>query len=322
MVRLSRRKRPHNRTSGSDAYFWYVAGVLVTIGFFVGLMLSLEDSVASAMAANLPWLGAALGMMAGVALAVMAEWLWLTVGRGAKWVWFRLGFGPAPAAAPDLVSRTSPLVDNLSQDSSTGARLDRAMVDARRLDICVSYINRAGLERLADWLDQMDKDARIRVLIGMAADGWDYRGKDELTTRAVPFFLAQHFRPNQQYDQATVPFLERLARHQTDGRLEVRVRHPRGKLHAKLYIWTDADGRQEAMIGSSNLTGPGLGGQGELNAYMRKSDSTRYFVAWFDARWQEKDSVGGPKLVEDAQEVVASNRPDRRGRTRSSRSGR
>ena len=160
------------------------------------------------------------------------------------------------------------------------------------------------------------------VLIGMAADGWDYRDKDELTTRAVPYFLAQHFRPNQQYDQATVPFLERLTRHQTDGRLEMRVRHPRGKLHAKLYIWTDADGRQEAMIGSSNLTGPGLGGQGELNAYMRKSDSTRYFVAWFDARWQEKDSVGGPKLVEDAQKVVASNRPDRRGRTRSSHSGR
>jgi len=37
---------------------------------------------------------AAPGMMAGVALAAIAEWLWLTVGRGAKWVWFRLGFGP------------------------------------------------------------------------------------------------------------------------------------------------------------------------------------------------------------------------------------
>ena len=42
---------------------------------------------------------------------------------------------------------------------------------------------------------------------------------------------------------------------------------------------------QEAMTGSSNLTGPGLGGQGELNAHMRKMAGTRYFVAWFDARW-------------------------------------
>lgn len=319
---MPRRKHPRNRTPGSGAFFWYWAGVLVTIGAVVGFVLPLADRVASVMSANLPWMGAALGMLAGVALVVMVEWLWRTVGRGAQWVWFRLGFGPAPAAAPDLGTRASPLVDNLSRDSSAGARLDRAMVGAQRLDICVSYINRAGLERLAEWLDAMDEGARVRLLVGMAADGWDYRGKDELTSRAVPFFLAQHFRPNQQYDQAAIPLLERLIRQQADGRLEVRVRHPRGKLHAKLFIWTAADGRQENMIGSSNLMGPGMGCQGELNTHMRKSDSTRYFVAWFDARWQEKDSVGGPKLVEDAQTVVARNRPERSRRSQPSRSGR
>ena len=132
---LSRRNTLHNRTSGSDAYFWYVAGVLVTIGLVVGFVLPFGDRVASVMAANLPWVGAALGAMAGLALAAMAEWLWLTVGRGVQWVWFRMGFGPAPAAAPDLASRTSPLVDNLSRDGSTGARLDQVMINAQRLDI-------------------------------------------------------------------------------------------------------------------------------------------------------------------------------------------
>ena len=285
----------------------------MTIGAVVGFVIPFGDRVASVMAANLHWMGAALGMMAGVALAAMAEWLWLTVGRGAKWLWFRLGFGPVPEAAPNLTTRTSPLVDNLSLDSEIGARLDRAMVDAQRLDICTSYVTKDGLERLSTWLDQMDKDARVRVLIGMAADGWRDWGKGELTNKAAPAFLAQHFRPNQQYDQAAVPFLERLARHQANGRLEVRLRPPRAALHAKLYLWTDADGRQEAMIGSSNLTAPGLGGQGELNAYMRKSDSTRYFVASFDARWQEKDSVGDAKLLEYSRQTVARNRPDRHG---------
>ncbi len=266
---MPRRRRPRNRTPDNDASFWYVTGVLVTIGLVVGFVLPFGDRVASVMAANLPWVGAALGMVAGAALAAIAEWLWLTVGRGAQWVRFRLGFGPAPAAAPDLASPTSPLVDNLSQDSSTGARLDRAMVGAQRLDICTSYVNRAGLERLSDWLDRMDRDARVRLLIGMAADGWKDWGKGELTTKAASSFLAQHFRPNQQYDQAAVPFLERLARHQANGRLEVRLRHPRAALYAKLFIWTDADDRQEAMIGSSNLTAPGLGGRGELNAHMR-----------------------------------------------------
>ena len=159
----------------------------------------------------------------------------------------------------------------------------------------------------------MDKDARVRLLIGMAADGWKDWGKGELTTKAAPYFLAQHFRPNQQYDQAAVPFLKRLASHQADGRLEVRLRHPRAALHAKLYVWTDAEGQQGALIGSSNLTAPGLGGQGELNAHMQKMTGIRYFVAWFDARWQERASVGDPKLLEHTRQVVASNRPDRHG---------
>ena len=182
------------------------------------------------------------------------------------------------------------------------------MVGARRLDICVSYINRVGLERLADWLDRMDKDARIRVLIGMAADGWDYRGKDELTPKAVPYFLAQHFRPSQQYEQAAIPFLERLARHQTDGRLEVRVRHPRGKLHAKLYIWTDADGRQEAMIGSSNLTGPGLGDSGRTDRPTCGLCVCTWWTWWpgsTSAAWR-RIRCSGPQLVDRSQNVVAS----------------
>ena len=306
----------------SNEVFFYLLGITLALGAVAGFVLSLVDGVVDFVVANISYFGIAIGMLAGVFFTMMVEELFGAGRRGAGWLLRRLGFKSARTAEPNLLASNSPLVDNLYPGNATGARLDRAMVDARRLDICVSYINRGGLERLADWLDRMDKDARIRVLIGMAADGWDYRGKDELTPKAVPYFLAQHFRPNQQYDQAAIPFLERLARHQTDGRLEVRVRHPRGKLHAKLYIWTDEDGRQEAMIGSSNLTGPGLGDQGELNAYMRKSDSTRYFVAWFDARWQEKDSVGGPKLVEEAQKVVASKRPDRSGRTRPARSGR
>ena len=318
---MTGRKRRRESESNNEGVFNYLLGITVALGAVAGFVLSFVDGVVDFVVANVPFFGIAIGMLAGVVFTMMVEGLFGAGRRGAGWLLQRL-FKSARTAEPDLLASNSPLVDNLHPGNATGARLDRAMVGARRLDICVSYINRAGLERLADWLDRMDKDARIRVLIGMAADGWDYRGKDELTPKAVPYFLAQHFRPSQQYEQAAIPFLERLARHQTDGRLEVRVRHPRGKLHAKLYIWTDADGRQEAMIGSSNLTGPGLGDQGELNAYMRKSDSTRYFVAWFDERWQEKDSVGGPKLVEEAQNVVASKRPDRSGRTRPARSGR
>lgn len=200
---------------------------------------------------------------------------------------------------------TQGLADDPSQDSRTRARLDQSMVGAQRLDICTSYISRADLEQLCDWLDRMDNKARVRVLIGMAADGWEDWGKDEITIRAEPFFLAQHFRPDQKYDQDAIPFLERLERQEADGRLIVKLRHPRSALHATLYVWTDAAGREEAW-----------------HANMPQLASTRDFVAWFDARWREQDSVGGPKLVEEARQVVVANRPDQYGKIRAARAGR
>ena len=195
-------------------------------------------------------------------------------------------------------SSNSPLVDNLHPGNANGARLNRAMVGAQRLDICTRY--RADLERLADWLDRMDNKAKVRVLIGMAACGWRDWSKGTLPScKSAYSFLVQYFRPGQEYDQDALPVLGRLARHEADGRLVVRVRQPRGKLHATLYVWTDAAGRQEA-----------------LHANMPQSDSTRDFVAWFDERWQEKDSIDGPKLVEKARQLVADNPPDRHGQSR------
>ncbi|MCY3660223.1 MAG: hypothetical protein OXG36_14560 [Caldilineaceae bacterium] len=186
-------------------------------------------------------------------------------------------------------SSNSLLVDNLHPGNANGARLDRAMVGAQRLDICTRY--RAELERLADWLDRMDNNARVRVLIGMAAYGWRDWSKGTFPTfKSAYSFLAQYFRPNQEYDQTALPVLKRLARQEAEGRLVVRVRPPRAALDATLHVWTDVAGRQEAW-----------------HANMPQSDSTRDFVAWFDARWQEKDSIGGPKLVAKAQQLVADN---------------
>ena len=51
---------------------------------------------------------------------------------------------------------------------------------------------------------------------------------------------------------------------------------------------------------------------GSRPAY-RTTCFTRYFVAWFDARWQEKDSVGDPKLLEHTRQAVTGNGSRERG---------
>ena len=302
---MSVRKNRRGHSASDGAHFsGYILGIFVTLGGVAGFVLPFVEGVDDFLIANAPLLGAVLGLLSGVALALLVEWLFGMGGRGGKWLLRHLGFGPARAAEPDLSISNSPLVDNLSPSNSTGARLDRAMVGAQRLDVCTSYVSKAGLERLSIWLDQMDQDARVRLLIGMGPKRWQDRGQGILTDKAAPHFLARHLQYNNQYDKAILPVMERLELHQANGRLEVRLRNPRAALHAKLYVWTDAGGRQANLIGSSNLTRAGLDVQGELNAHMRKMESIRYFVAWFDARWQEKDSVGDVNLLAHTKQVV------------------
>lgn len=319
MTNESRLKRK-NRSDRDDDAAWsggytrgWLTGALVITGTAAGFMLPYVDLEASDMfvanaatwtARYLPYLTATLGGLAGGTILPLAEWLWRIAVRAVR----RAGRLPdAPAATSDPVNRASPLVDNLS--SKTGALLDQVLVSAQRLDICTGFVSRTGLERLAHWLDRMDSDARVRVLVGMPPDGWRDLGKGRLTGKAAAHYLASHVG----YDDRVAAVLERLAHHQAAGRLEVRLRPPRAALHAKLYLWTAANGRLEALHGSSNLTGRGLGEQGELNTHMRKPNSTRYFVAWFDARWQDKDSVGNPKLLEHARQAVTKKTGTIRG---------
>ncbi|MCK6510832.1 phospholipase D-like domain-containing protein [Myxococcota bacterium] len=80
-----------------------------------------------------------------------------------------------------------------------------------------------------------------------------------------------------------------------EERLAIRV-YPHAFLHAKLYLgWRLIDRQgfpQGAMIlGSSNVTGPGLLHHGnlELNAYVDDRHTLRSVMGWFEARWEEAE---------------------------------
>lgn len=259
----------HKPLSDTDVYSLLFMGACIGIGGFVGLIAAGDPAFLEAVAGYLvtsaplsaPLIGSLLGTVFGLAV----------IGIGAlgikvfKWLRFRLGFGPRPAdqaeptKTPQDPSVPSPLTDNLTAVRETGPRLDTALVQTRRLDICTSYVSMAGLERLVSWLDSMNPKCRVRLLLGMAPQKWRY---GPVNPRASAYFLAQHL----DYNPAVDSLLQRLDRHREAGRLEFRLRLTQpAALHAKLYVWTDATGRQASLIGSSNLTKGGLGGQGELN---------------------------------------------------------
>jgi superfamily II DNA or RNA helicase len=83
--------------------------------------------------------------------------------------------------------------------------------------------------------------------------------------------------------------LRRLAAQIKSGKVVVKLflRHP---LHAKLYLLFRPDpiNPVTGYLGSSNLTFPGLSGQGELNVDVLDHDATHKLAKWFEDRWNDR----------------------------------
>ena len=172
------------------------------------------------------------------------------------------------ATAPYATDRHSPqpMPDNLAGGDTAGMLLDKAVAGAHTLDVCTGYVSATGILRLLQWSALMDGDAPIRLLIGMPPSGWsspsEY-GHPHRNAEAV--FLRRHLAASTASSRNRQAW-ERLGEAVRSGRVEVRLRLEAPHLHAKHYAWSMPDGRRAMMIGSSNLTGAGLGttGQGRI----------------------------------------------------------
>jgi len=173
-------------------------------------------------------------------------------------------------------------------------------------DFCVGYFHLRGWEILAgeveNWTPGQEK---IRLLVGMNLTDetlpppsppedqevlLDNRTKLREREKAAWAFRRQLVRglPTNQDEKALKKLLAALQ----NGLLEVHLflRHP---LHAKLYLLhrKDEDMPLLAYLGSSNLTWPGLTGQGELNIDVADSDATRKLAEWFQKRWEDSEDI-------------------------------
>ena len=83
--------------------------------------------------------------------------------------------------------------------------------------------------------------------------------------------------------------LRRLARQLKEKKVVVRL-FLRHSLHAKLYLLFRPDKVNPAtgFLGSSNLTLPGLSGQGELNVDVQDHDACEKLANWFEDRWKDR----------------------------------
>ncbi|MCY3657948.1 MAG: hypothetical protein OXG36_02880 [Caldilineaceae bacterium] len=135
------------------------------------------------------------------------------------------------------------------------------------------------MKRLAEWLDLMDPNGELLLLVGRPPRTWISLVK---TDNAHAAYLLRSMQTKAaKLDRL---LLERLAAHQRAGRLQVCLREPRHQIHAKLYLIQTASSPWKGLAGSSNLSESGLPQPGEFNQVLDAAAATQA-SHWLSRQW-------------------------------------
>lgn len=199
--------------------------------------------------------------------------------------------------------------------------LQETLKISQRADFCVGYFNLRGWRLIDTLLEDWDgtPEECCRILVGMhklpqeelhdllsihkKSNGIDQQAAIRLRKKLAEDFKTQLLwgMPTNEDEEG----LRRLAYQIKNNKVIVKlfVRH---SLHAKLYLLfrNDPVNPITGYIGSSNLTFPGLSGQGELNIDVLDSDATIKLAKWFDDRWDDNFSID---ISKDLIEIIESS---------------
>ncbi len=177
---------------------------------------------------------------------------------------------------------------------------------SQTLDTVVGYFNLRGWKLITAAVDRLpapaDRTPKARVLVGMTESPETemkrlqaHESPQPVTSKTASERRAATGRemtrqlevglPNSEDEAA----LRSLLRQITAGDVQVQV-FTEHRLHAKLYLChrNDPFAPRAAFVGSSNLTGAGLVGQGELNVSVSDGDATLKLADWFEDRWNNE----------------------------------
>lgn len=207
------------------------------------------------------------------------------------------------------------IFDNKSRETSFDTALNERLFDGdvKRVDFCVGYFNLRGWDLIMNQIDTLqgehveESDGNYlrycRLLIGMVQVPKDllarYYGTsgenfvvDNQYKEKCRIQMAQEFRKQlliglpTKRDKFT---LQRLLQQLKDGKVCLKL-YTGIPVHAKLYIAHFEGNRSScySLMGSSNLTGPGLTRKGELNIEITDNDQNNGLTDWFTDLWEDR----------------------------------
>ncbi len=86
-----------------------------------------------------------------------------------------------------------------------------------------------------------------------------------------------------------------------NGNIQIKL-FTENRLHAKLYIISD-ENKNDALLGSSNLTFSGIDGLGELNVDLKEDDLSNS-IEWFEEKWNSRFSLD---ITPDLNDLIAKS---------------
>jgi superfamily II DNA or RNA helicase len=210
------------------------------------------------------------------------------------------------------------IFDNLTEETRLGIALQGSLADFDTVDVATGYLDLRGWSSFAQVIDAKEPKAGLdrpiaRVLVGMVAPSDSQEILDSLQEEVQPPAygsdindrekallrrneLVKHLRAQLMRglaSKAGQDTLRTLKRQLQEGVVEMKVFTGR-PLHGKTYIFHAPENKYTprwAYVGSSNLTGAGLGSNLELNIDVPDADATLKLATWFTNRWDNPFSL-------------------------------
>lgn len=195
------------------------------------------------------------------------------------------------------------MVDNRA--AYLAPELRKILPKSNRVRIATGYFYASGFQRIAEATRHLQEEESVRVILGAETDRpTKYaleHGAEDRKAEIIRNIKEELFGLDD--DPSSADYLQELYEAVRTGRFRFRV-YKDGTFHPKCYLFDSTELTDYAYVGSSNLTGPGISENLELNVLVKDELAIKELRRWFDALFEDDDLT--EDLREDILEVVES----------------
>lgn len=205
------------------------------------------------------------------------------------------------------------------QNKSLKDRLNELIPNAEELKFLVGFFYFSGFKEIAENIRNSPNLSKINILVGLDVDEINSRiieiekNHASKTDKEIKQIFVDSFRKSFQSDECdTKEFYEQVKLFLDLFRQsKLELRKTRDPNHAKLYLFKLKNNTPDtiAIVGSSNLTRPGLSKQDELNVELREDFYLNELRTYFDTLWNNAIKFDDEFIKKEIIDTIENHSP-------------